>query len=260
MNPPSPRRVPAVVPVVLGRLASRLAALAIALPLTFATGCGLINSDLAKVSFDLPPKTYTFDTGQADWSSSMTGAFAMVPTIACTANTDCCPLAISAAGIDCSMLVCDAPSGSCAFAVVVQSPPQMIDLKNEAQIPSSLANQSVIDITVNKLTYDVNQNSLNVDLPPVDLFVGPQGTTKVSDPGVVKFATVPSIPHGTTKTDGNIPIDAAANQVFENIGMHLGTPFVFLAQTRVVIPGGTPAPTGALTLTIKGQLSAKPNL
>ena len=68
-------------------------------------------------------------------------------------------------------------------------------------------------------------------------------------------------PNGDTPlANGNIPLDAAANQVFENIGMHLGTPFVFLAQTQVVLPGGTPAPTGALTLTIKGQLSAKPNL
>ena len=190
----------------------------------------------------------------------MTGAFAMVPTIACSATSDCCPLAVSAAGIDCTMLICDTTSASCAFAVVVQSPPQMIDLKNEAQLPSSLSNQSVLDITVNKLSYDVSQNSMNIDLPPVDLFLGPQGATKPSDPGVVKFATVPSIQHGTTVTNGNIPVDAAANSVFETIGMHLGTPFVFLAQTRVVIPGGTPPPAGALTLTIKGQLSAKPNL
>jgi len=256
MNPQSPRRVRAAT----GRLASVLAAVAVAVPLAFATGCGLISSDLAKVSFDLPPKTYTFDTGQADWNASMTGAFAMVPSIPCSASADCCPVTISAAGIDCSMLICDSVSASCAFAVTVQSPPQMIDLKNEAQIPSSLSNQSAIDITVNKLTYDVNQNTLNVDLPPVDLYVGPQGSTKVSDPGVVKFATVPAIPHATTLANGNIPLDAAANQVFENIGMHLGTPFVFLAQTQVVLPGGTPAPTGALTLTIKGQLSAKPNL
>jgi len=256
MNPHSPRRVRAT----SGRLPSVLMALATVAPLAFATGCGLINSDLAKVSFDLPPKTYTFDTAQADWNGPMTGAFAMVPAIACTTDADCCPLAISAAGIDCTMLTCDAASASCAFAVVVQSPPQMINLKTEANLPSSLANQSVLDITVNKLSYDVSQNSLTVDLPPVDLFLGPQGTTKTTDPGGVKFATVPSIPRSTVVTDGNIPIEAAANTVFENIGMHLGTPFVFLAQTRVVIPGGTPAPAGALTLTIKGQLSAKPNL
>jgi len=247
----SPRRV---------RATSVLLAVATVAPLAFATGCGLINSDLAKVSFDLPPKTYTFDTSQADWNGPMTGTFATVPAIACSTDADCCPVTISAAGLDCTMLTCDAASGTCAFAVVVQSPPQMINLKNEANLPSSIANQSVLDITVNKLTYDVNQNSLNVNLPPVELFLGPQGSTKTTDPGVVKFATVPSIPASTPLTNGNIPVDPAANTVFENIGMHLGTPFVFLAQTRVVIPGGTPAPTGALTLTIKGQLSAKPNL
>jgi len=246
---------------VSGRLAPVLLALATAAPLPFAASCGLISSDLATVSFDLPPKTYTFDSGQGDWKGGMSSAFAMVPTIGCSADADCCSPQISAAGIDCtSTLVCDAPTASCAFAVDVQSPPQMIDLKNEGGLPSSLSSQSVLDISVTKLTYDVSQNSLNIDLPPIDLFLGPQGTTKVTDPGVTQFATVPAIPHGTILTNGNIPLEPAANGVFANIGMHLGTPFVFLAKTRVVVPGGTAAPAGALTLTVKGRLSAKPNL
>jgi len=253
---PSPR-----VRVASGRLAPVLLALATAAPLPFVTGCGLISSDLATVSFDLPPKSYTFDTGQGDWQGTMSSAFAMVPTINCSADSDCCAPQIAAAGIDCTtMLVCDGPTASCAFAVDVQSPPQMIDLRNEGQLPSSLSNQSVLEITVTKLSYDVNPNSLNIDLPPIDLFLGPQGTTKVTDAGVTKFATLPWIPHGTTVTNGNIPIQPAANTVFENIGMHLGTPFVFLAKTRVVVPGGAPAPMGALTMTVKGRLSAKPNL
>jgi len=244
-----------------GRLAPVLFALATGGLVPFVTGCGLISSDLATVSFDLPPKTYTFDTSQGDWKGSMSSAFAMVPAIPCTTDADCCSPLVAAQGIDCTTtLVCDAPSGACAFAVDVQSPPQMIDLKNEGQLPSSLSSQSVLDITVSKLTYDVSQNSLNLDLPPIDLFLGPQGTTKVTDPNVTRFATVPAIPHGATVTNGNIPVEPAANSVFENIGMHLGTPFVFLAKTRVVVPGGTPAPMGALTLTVKGRLSAKPNL
>lgn len=237
------------------RLASVLVALAGA-PLAFVTGCGLINSDLASVSFDLPPKSYTFDTGQTDWNGSASGAFAVVPAIACGTDGDCCPDQIRAAGIACANMVCDGATATCAFAVNVESPHQTINLKSEANLPSSLANQSVLDITVSKLSYDVGQNSLNVDLPPVDLYLAQSDT----DPSPTRFATVPAIVHGTTVTNGNIPIEPAANTAFDNIGMHLGTPFVFLARTRVLVPGGTPAPTGAVTLTIKGQLSAKPNL
>lgn len=250
---PAPRRVRSASAFVL-------VALGTVVPLALVTGCGLINSDLATVSFDLPPKTYTFDTGQSDWAGAMSSAFATVPVIACdpvNQGAECCPAQLGAAGIDCTKLTCDAASGSCAFTVLVTSPPQPIDLKNEG-LPSSLSSQSILDITVKKLQYDVSQNSLNIDLPPVDLYLGPQGTTSVG--GAVKFATVPAIPSGVTLSNGNIPIDANANAAFENIGMHLGTPFVFLAQTKVVIPGGTPAPTGAMTFTVKGQLSAKPNL
>lgn len=237
-----------------------LMALASAAPLTVVLGCGLISSDIATVSFDLPPKTYSFDTSQAGWKGATSSAFATVPAIPCAADADCCAPAIAAAGIDCSTLICDAPTQACAFAVTVESPPQTIDLKQEAPELSSFGNQSVLDISVSKLSYDVNQNTLNVDLPPVDLFLAPQGTTSTADPAAVRFATVPAIAHGVTLTGGDIPLEPAATTAFENIGMHFGTPFVFLARTRVVVPGGTPAPMGALTLTVRGRLSAKPNL
>ena len=88
---------------------------------------------------------------------------------------------------------------------------------------------------------------------PFYLFLAPIGATTV-DSTAVRFATVPSIPNGVTSTGNNIPIDAVANSAFENIGMHFGTPSVFLARTRVVVPGGTPAPMGALTLTVRGPV------
>src|SRR5262249_30606616 len=60
-------------------------------------GCGLISSDISKLTFDLPTETYTFDT--AMWSNLPKGT---IPAIPCSTSDQCCT-AGSLAGIDCSM-------------------------------------------------------------------------------------------------------------------------------------------------------------
>jgi len=225
--------------------------------------CGLISSDITKVSFDLPPKFYRFDTQQSGWRTADTMKFGTVPAISCTADTDCCPPAVVALGLDCSSIVCDLPPGTstCAFALTVETPPQTIDLKMEVPSVSAISSQNVIDIAISQITYQVSENSLNVDLPPVDLYLANAGATSSEDPSAVKFGTVPVIPKMTTVPDGKVTlIQPAAKDSFNNIGHHLGTPFVFIARSRVLVAGGTPVPSGALSITVGGRLSAQPGL
>jgi hypothetical protein len=238
--------------------AAKKAVVAGGMALVIAGGCGLVSSDVTKVSFDLPARSYRFDTAQAGWKTSSATSFATVPGIDCAVDADCCPTPVMALGIDCSALICDGTPGTCAFAVTVEAPPQQIDLKQS--VPSSLSSQSVIDITVSQITFDVTENSMNVDLPPVQLFIANDTATSTDDPSAVLFGTVPSIAKGTTSTGGKVTLEDGAANAFVNIGHHLGTPFTFLARSRVVVRQGTPIPMGALGLTIKGRLSAQPGL
>ncbi|MEO8214995.1 MAG: hypothetical protein ABI560_17480, partial [Myxococcales bacterium] len=65
---------------------------------------------------------------------------------------------------------------------------------------------------------------------------------------------------GRTLTDGTVALDPRGQEAFKGFAHNFGTPFVFMARTKVVVPGGTPLPTGALSLTIKGQLKANAGL
>ena len=225
-----------------------------------AFSCGLINSDIAKISFNLPQRTYSFDTSQAGWNSAAAAMFAMVPPIQCTTDEGCCSPLIMAAGINCSLLTCDLPTQSCALVATVETPPQPIDIKSEAPELGSFNNQSLLDITISKITYDVTGNTLNVDLPEVELFVAPATAMSIAD-GATRFGTVPVIASGTNPTDGNVTLDKAGQDAFVGFAHHFGTPFAFMARTKVtVIPGRTPVPMGGLSLTVKGRLSAKPSL
>jgi len=241
------------------RRSARGSRLLVAIAMSGAFSCGLISSDIAKVSFNLPERTYSFDTSQAGWNSASTSAFSKVPSIPCSADADC-QAPLLAAGIDPSAVICDPPTQTCAFVITVETPPQTIDIKSEAPELGSYSNQSVLDVTVSKITYDVTGNTMNVALPSVELFVAPMGVTTTSDPAAKLFGTVPPIPMNMNITAGNVTLDKAGQDAFVGFAHHFGTPFVFLARSRVVVPGGTPVPTGGLSLTVKGRLSAQPSL
>jgi len=229
----------------------------LALAMAGAVACKL---DIAKISFNLPERTYSFDTSQAGWNSASTSAFSKVPSIPCTADTDCQSPFLTAAGIDPSYVICDPPTQTCAFVITVETPPQTIDIKSQAPELGSFSNQSVLDVTISKITYDVTGNTMNVALPSVELFVAPMGVTTTSDPAAKLFGTVPPIPMSMNVTAGNVTLDKAGQDAFVGFAHQFGTPFVFLARARVVVPGGTPVPTGGLSLTVKGRLSAQPSL
>ena len=251
---------------VTGDLATRRLRVTTAALLVLGTGCGLISSDIAKVSFDLPARSYRFDTQQAGWNTAATSMFTGVPAIACASDADCCPTEITLLFPECATsIVCDTvTTGTCAYKVTVEAPPATIDLKMEVPSISSISNQGLIDIAVSQLTYDVTENSLNVDLPPIELFIADQAAASAphptDDPSATKFGTVPVIAKGKTLTGGKVTLEATAEAAFNKIGHHLGTPFVFLSRAAVLVPGGTPVPSGALSITVHGRLSAKPSL
>jgi hypothetical protein len=218
-------------------------------------GCGLVSSDVATIKFDLPVRTYSFDTAQMGWNLPP----ASLPSVACADDQICCAAA-QLAGVDCGMVVCDSDSATCALKVTVETPPQSVDLKAEVPELSSLDHQTVIDVTISRITYDDTANTLNVNLPEVEIYVAPQGATSSADPSASKFGTVPVTLAGTTIAGGSVALDPAGQNAFVGFAHDFGTPFVFIAKTTVIVPGGTPLPAGAIDIEIRGQLSAKPSL
>lgn len=221
-----------------------------------AAGCGLISSDITSIKFDLPERTYSFNTAQA--GVSLPG-LTTLPSVPCDTATDCCTRAnLLSPGVDCNLLTCD--TGVCAVTTTIETPPQMVDLKKECPQLSGFDSQSVIDVTISRIGYDILTNTLNVDLPAVELFVAAQGAATTADPSAKRFGTVPPTPAGAMPSGGTVALDSEGQNAFKAFAHNFGTPFVFLARTVVVIRGGAPVPMGAVSLKITGQLKAKPDL
>jgi hypothetical protein len=211
----------------------RLSARVVGLLLAGGLGCGLINSDITKVTFDLPRKHYTFDS--QGWNVPA-GVAQKVP---CGAGT---PLATCPAP-----LTCDA--GFCTAHVPVKVV-QKMDLGKE--VPALAGHQSIADITLETLTYDV-MSTANVAIPPLELFLAPDGVTDPSDPSAKKFGTVPAIAAGET-TSGAVEKEPDADATFVMYGHDLATPFNIIATTSVDV---TMTPTGTVDVTIDGTIAAR---
>ena len=214
-------------------------------------GCGL--SDLATFTFQLPSKTFSFDTSNPMWKAPP-GTF---PAVSCGAGqtvTDCC----QAPGLDCNATPLACVGGVCVleFPITVT---QKIDLRNEVPSLSSLSGQSLADITISKVQYTI-ASTLNVELPPIDIYVADQDVTTVgAGSSAQKFVTVPATPASTTISGDEVP-DSSGQAAFSQYARSFATPFNFIAHAVMVVAPGSPVPAGGVTITVTGTVKAKPNL
>jgi hypothetical protein len=212
-------------------------------------GCGLISSDISKLTFDLPTETYSFDT--AMWSNLPKGT---VPAIPCPA-IDCC-MAGAAAGIDCSttMLTCNS-SGVCE-ADVPESAASSVNLAMQVPVLQTFGGQALSSITISSISYVVSNNSLNIDLPAMTIYLAPDGVTDPKDSRALPFGTIPVIPK-MTDPSGMVMLVPNAAQVFAKFTGNISMPFNIIAAGTVSIPGGSDVPSGAITLSVTGTVSAQ---
>jgi hypothetical protein len=215
-------------------------------------GCGLISTDITKVTFDLPTETYTFDTAQWNIPPALDGA--VFPSVACPPGGDCCTLG-TAVGLSCTTTPLSCMSGSCG-ASLPESQATVINLSTDV-MPSLSSYTSLVSISISRITYTVRSNSLNIDVPPLSIYLAPNGVTDPTDSRAQLFGTVPTIAAGTTPT-GNVKLEPNAATVFQTFTSNLATPFEIITAATVVIGAGTPVPTGAITIDVTGALSAQP--
>ncbi len=214
-------------------------------------GCDTL-SNLGTITFDLPPQSFTFDTTNSMWKAPP----ATFPSVSCGTTgqtvTDCCqaPADCTTAPLACENSVC-----------VVEFPinvSQTIDLKMQVPSLSSLSGQTLAKISISQVTYTID-STMNVDLPPVDVYIAPSGVTMANDPNARKFGTIPASPANMTTT-GNMTLDPNGGAAFSQYASAFSTPFNFIAHTTMIVAPGTMIPNGMVKATVSGKVSAKPNL
>jgi hypothetical protein len=212
----------------------------------------LISSDVAEIGFLLPPRMYSFDSSTFPVPAGLTGE---VPCGAGQIVTDCCNPPVGPAP-DCGAtpIACQQNENGMdvCTATVTVSQSQTMNLGMEVDQLSGYT--GFVNIKIKRISYEIPSNTLNIDLPDVLLYLGPQGATKPTDTGVKMFGTLPAISAMST-TPGDVVLVSNAAAVLASFTSDIKAPFTFIAATTLQV---THSPTGKIDLKIAGELAISP--
>ena len=201
-------------------------------------GCGLISSDVTDFDLSLPDKTYTVDSD----SFGVSGDPDVVLNMSCTASGGTCEVAAEQVCPDGQCRgACNATSSTCDLIIPVH-PFTTVNLAQEKAELATIDDQTLVDVTVDAITYRVDQNTMDITTPPLTLYVAPATVTTPDDTGAVAVGTIPEVAPGMT-----VPVTDLV--MVEAMG-NFRTPFNVLVAADIVLSSGDAIPTGRMTTTL----------
>lgn len=230
---------------------SRVGALA-ALMAGAIIGCGIFDFDV-----DLAQQSFKLDFGQ------QTGT---MPAVACDSTAGACDAAASVA-LDASAMAgtpsqvgvtlgCDDSSRQC-FAQVTARALTTVGVIQDNSLSSKIERHSLSFVKVADVAYTIPANTLTFDVPRIDVYAGPAGSTSETDPGVQPLGSTQPIAAGTPVTTEQhliIAEDNPARSVIENAVAHKQD-FVFIVVAAPRLDAGNPVPAGSVEIDVFPKLT-----
>lgn len=230
-------------------LAMRMGAFAVVALL--GPGCGLISSDVTNFDLTLPDKNFTIDA--TGWQVDQAAAATLTSTSCAQAPMVCASAADAVCPEDCTGRCGSAQTCELDLDVGLY---QMIDLLREKPELQSINDEPVIQVTIDSVTYEVTQNTLNVDTPAMEVYVAPMAIMDPKDPLAKHVGTIASVPAGQSLlTPQSLEFTATGKAELVDIMSTFKTPFNLIVGSTITVKSGTPVPTGRLdaVVHIKGH-------
>jgi hypothetical protein len=217
-------------------LRSVVATFAVAVIAPVGAGC---SSDIFDLEVALDAQSYAFDFGKAQGT---------IPTIMCDpAAPGVCgsapPIAVDPSlGVPANVEVslgCDGGSQRCfAQAAARVAQPMVVQA-------GDLAQEAISYVQFADIAYTVPTNSLTFAIPSIDVYVGPGGSQRETDPGVALLGTTVPVPAGKTITTEQhliIDDDTPARPLIEDAIRDLNEiAFILVVTPRIDAGGAMPA-------------------
>jgi hypothetical protein len=218
-------------------------------------GCGLVDSDVTDIDISLPEREVTVDT--ADWQLSSNER---LQSVDCSADQQVCSTGL--AELCGSEDVCSATCGSgdrCEVSVRVALW-HTFDLGAERPELQQIEGQPLVDVRIERVYYTVNQNSLDVDSPPLTVYVAPEGIMSPDDNQAQAIGTIPSVAAMTTVEDADVELTADGKDRLAAFMKDYGTPFNLIVGSELTIQAGDTLPHGRMVTVIKATAVASTGL
>jgi hypothetical protein len=229
-------------------------------------GCGLINSNTLSYEYAFDAQQFMQKLGD-DHQQTQT-----VPTVACDpgASPDpCAALQSQLPAGTAARLSCDGTTRACVAVIDIRLP-YPVDLSQQ-NLPSPVVQYGVDRVGIDKIAYWVMTNTVNVEIPPIDLYVASSAAKDEHDPSAKLVGTVAKLaarsatcgdapdPKGDPAANGAVVCDVGLKSDGEaalaEFAKNYKTPFQFIAHTKVVAHGGDPLPVGTIDFWVRPTVS-----
>jgi len=218
---------------------------------------GACNPDVFDVSVELAPHAYPADFGPSNGTIPVVACDATMPSVCGTGQT----LAVTTADgapADVSVAVgCDSGTARC-FAEAHARLGYELDVLQDDAFVTKVERRAISVVRTIDLAYTMPKNTLTFDVPRIDVYVGPAGSTLETDTGVALVDSVSGIAAGTTFIDERRHLtlaDASPARTLIEQSIQAKTPFVFLVVTAPRLDAGKPLPGGAFELDVYPTVS-----
>ncbi len=222
------------------------------LPLFLLSSCAIVDDSITDFTFRLPEKEFSVDTAQFGMDLS---AHEEIPSVACPGSPACSEL-----GTDFSC----GTSGTCEATITYDLKSDIIRLSEEVEEFAVVTSQDHVNVSFKYIQMEVMVNTLNFDLPPMELYIAPQSVTTLFDgngnlsAGVILLGTLDEIPAGTTDIM-DINLSPNGQQTLTEFVSRPDVPFYLFVAGSTTFSGGDPIPTGRLDVRVHSAATASIN-
>ncbi|HPH68148.1 MAG TPA: hypothetical protein PLF40_20465 [Kofleriaceae bacterium] len=221
-------------------ISQRAAAMGAALVLS---ACGLVDTNIADFNLTLPEKQFTVDASTWNVNAAATSTF--LTTSCATMPTICGQAAASACKAATCTGTCDAGTKTCVLSLGVSNY-KTIDLITEKPELKTINEQPVIKVSIDRVTYSVSANSLNVASPEMTVYVAPATVMTAGDAQAKPIGKIPSVPAGTTLPATEITFTDSGRAELINVMSNFKVPFNIIIGSTLVVNSATMIPTGKM--------------
>jgi hypothetical protein len=213
------------------------------------------STDIFDVTVNLAAQTYTMDFGTATGTIPTLTCAPGMPSV-CQAESRAAVTATTGPGNVTIDFGCDPTTQRC-FAEGTARQTVQVDVLQDPGFVTSVERHSAWVVKSVTLAYTVPTNTLTFEVPKIDVYVGPPGTTTENDPGVAFVDSTMPLPAGTTIVDPpgqlNVAAGSAARDLIVNSVQSKQT-LVFVVVATPRIEAGAPVPAGTLQLDVTPTL------
>lgn len=222
--------------------------------LVAALGCGLLE-EATTFTVDTGWRKVTVDTASLGISIPSGPA---IPAIPCQKSNDICAQATSQLSCKSTTYSCKVQCGAQDSCEIVADITESFTVDLADKIKNQTSATALSKVSLLRMVYNTLENTLTFDTPKIEVFVGPNTANKVTDPLVVRLATMPVIPKGQKPNAQLQDISEAGKQSLSNFVMNYQVPFKFFVKATARFASGDPLPKGRISLNLKAYFEVTP--